>query len=83
MIETTNSTNMRMPAGVPGGAAEGAGGEYYRAYYRELVIRHASRIEQHRRLEEIKAERRRVRREKWLKGVRSLANVLISSEAAG
>jgi hypothetical protein len=56
-------------------------GNYYRAYYRELVTRGGSRVESRRRLEEIKMERRRVRREKWLRGIKSLADVLISSEA--
>jgi hypothetical protein len=83
MIETTNMMNTRTPAGVHAGNTQGAGGNYYHAYYRELVSRGASRAERNRRLEEIKAERRRVRREKWLKGVRSLASVLISSEAVG
>lgn len=81
MSETTNNMYMRTPAGVL--ATEGTGGDYYRAYYRELVMRHASRTERNRRLEEIRKERRRARREKCLKGIKSLANVLISSEAVG
>jgi hypothetical protein len=81
MIETTNITNTRTPAGMHAGETQGAAGDYYRAYYRELVSSGASRVERNRRLEEIKTERRRARREKWLKSVRSLASVLISSEA--
>jgi hypothetical protein len=68
------------PAGVHAG---NTGGDYYHAYYRELVTRAASRAERNRRLEVIKAGRRRARREKWLKGLKSLASVLISSEAIG
>lgn len=81
MIETTNIMNTRTPAGLRAGNSEGAGGNYYRDYYREMVSRGANRNERNRRLEEIKAERRRVRRERWLKGIKSLASVLISSEA--
>jgi hypothetical protein len=80
MIETTNIMNTRTLRTMHAGNTEGAGGDYYRAYYRELVTRGAERNS---RLEEIKAERRRVRREKWLKGIKSLASVLISSEAVG
>jgi|GEM_PF-2850342 len=83
MNEATNIMNTRTLAGMRAGNTEAAGGDYYRAYYRELVTRGASRAERSRRLEEIKAERRRARREKWLKGIRSLASVLISSEAVG
>jgi hypothetical protein len=75
--------NTRTPGGLHAGNTEGAGGDYYRAYYRELVSRGASRAERNRRLEEIKSGRRRARREKWLKGIRSLASVLVSSEAVG
>ncbi|HEX8131515.1 MAG TPA: hypothetical protein VF527_20630 [Pyrinomonadaceae bacterium] len=80
MIETTNIivATAGMCAGETGGA-----GEYYRAYYRELVTKHASRAERNSRLEDIKAERRRARRERWLKGIKSLASGLISSEAVG
>jgi len=83
MIETTNMMNTQTLRMIHAGNTEGPGSEYYRAYYRELVTRGASRFESNRRLEEIKAERRRVRREKWLKGIKSLASVLISSEAVG
>jgi hypothetical protein len=82
MNETTNIMNTRTPAAMRAWNTETAS-DYYRAYYRELVTRGASRVERNRRLEEIKMERRRVRREKWLKGIRSLASVLISSEAVG
>ncbi len=71
MNETMHITNQRTQAG----------GDYYRAYYQELVARHASRVESSRRLAAIKTERRRLRREKWLRSVKSLASVLISSEA--
>lgn len=82
MIETTSIMNTQTPGGgLQAGNTEGAGGDYYRAYYRELVSRGANRAERNRRLEEIKNGRRRARREKWLKGIRSLASVLISSEA--
>jgi hypothetical protein len=84
MSETMNIMNTRpAAAGVHAMNMEGAGGVYYRAYYRELVTRHASRVERNRHLEDIKTERRRARREKWLKGIKSLASVLISSEAVG
>lgn len=36
----------------------------------------AARAERNRRLESIKMERRRARREKWLQGIKSLASVL-------
>jgi hypothetical protein len=81
MIETRNIMNTQLLAGAHTGSAEGAGDEYYRAYYRALVSKHASRAERNRRLENIKAERRRARREKWLKTAKSPASVLISSEA--
>jgi 50S ribosomal subunit-associated GTPase HflX len=81
MIETTNMTNKRALA-MHAGGTQGAGEEYYRAYYRELVKRHASRTDRNRRLDAIKAERRRARRDKWLKGIKSLAGVLVSQEAA-
>jgi hypothetical protein len=81
MNETMTMTNRGTHADVHAGSTEGTGGEYYRAYYRELVARGASRTERSRRLEAIKMERSRVRREKWLKGIKSLASVLISSEA--
>jgi hypothetical protein len=73
--------NTRANAGIRAANTAGAGGDYYRTYYRETVTRGASRTERNRRLEEIKTERRRVRRERWLKGIKSLASVLISSEA--
>ena len=82
MYETTDITNTRALEATRAWNAETAG-DYYRAYYRELVTSGASRTQSSRRLEEIKMERRRVRREKWLKGIKSLANVLISSEAVG
>ncbi|HEY9402562.1 MAG TPA: hypothetical protein VIQ24_07700 [Pyrinomonadaceae bacterium] len=82
MYETTNITNTRTLAAMRAWNTETAG-DYYRTYYRELVTRGASRAESSRRLEEIKMERRRVRREKWLRGIKSLADVLISSEAVG
>ena len=81
MNETTNMMNGRTHTSLLAGNTEGAGAQYYRAYYRELVARGASRTERGRRLEAIRTERRRARREKWLKGVKSLASVLISSEA--
>jgi hypothetical protein len=81
MIELTNNMNTWANAGIRAANTTGAGGDYYRTYYRELVTRGASRAERNRRLEEIKTERRRVRRERWLKGIKSLASVLISSEA--
>ncbi len=80
MIETTNIMYTR--ATMIAGGADGAN-NHYRAYYRELVTRGASRAARNSRLEEIKAARRRARREKWLKGIKSLASVLISSEAVG
>ena len=83
MIETMNSMNTRALATIHAGNAEDAGGQFYRAYYLELVLRGANRVERNRRLEEIKVERRRVRREKWLKGIKSLAGGLISSETVG
>ncbi|HEV2880684.1 MAG TPA: hypothetical protein VGX24_05195 [Pyrinomonadaceae bacterium] len=84
MIETTNIMYTRTPAGVHAGNTErAAGGDYYQAYYRELVSRGASRSERNRRLEAIKTERRRARREKWLREIKSLASVLINSEAVG
>lgn len=83
MIKMTNIMHTLTPAGVHAGNTKASGGDYYRDYYRGLVSRGASRIERNRRLEEIKAERRRVRRERWLKGIKSLASVLISSEAVG
>ncbi|HEX8457075.1 MAG TPA: hypothetical protein VF656_07250 [Pyrinomonadaceae bacterium] len=84
MSETTNS--LKRPALVAVSMASrpqaaGASREYYDAYYRELVARGASRTERNRRLEVIKTERRRVRREKWLRGIKSLASVLAGSEA--
>ena len=82
MTNATNMTNTRASA-IRAGNTQGAGGNYYHAYYRELVARGAGRAERNRRLEEIKADRRRARREKWLKGIKSLAGVLISSAAAG
>jgi hypothetical protein len=76
--------NTRAVGTIQAGNTRGAGGgDYYRDYYRELVTRGASRIERNQRLEEIKAERRRARRERWLKEIKSLASVLISSEAVG
>jgi hypothetical protein len=81
MSETTHTRQTRTPAGLYAGNREAAGGEYYRAYYRALVSNGASRAGRNRRLEEIKAGRRRARREKWLKGSRSLASVLVNSEA--
>lgn len=82
MSEMTNimNTGATAAAGLHAGNTEGTG-EYYRAYYRELLTRGASRSARNRRLEEIKTERRRVRRERWLKGLKSLASSLISSEA--
>ena len=68
MSETTNMMNMRPPAEAYAGHAGDAGAEYYRAYYRELVAGHANLIESGRRLDVIKAERRRARREKCLRG---------------
>ena len=82
MIETTNKMNTQPPACVHAGEnAEGAGGAYYRAYYRELVMRGAGRAERRSRLEIIRTERRRARREKWLRGIKSLASVVIGPEA--
>ena len=83
MNEMTNIMNTRSLAGLHAGNTEGAGGDYYQAFYRELVSRGASRAARNRHLEAIKAERRRARREKWLKGIKSLASVLISSEVVG
>ena len=80
MYETTNIMHTLTPAGVQAGST---GGSYYQAYYHELVTRAASRAERNRRLEAIKTGRRRARREKWLKGLKSLASVLTSSEVAG
>jgi hypothetical protein len=80
MSDTTNFRHTMTTSGVHAGQA---GGGYYHAYYRELVTRPASRAERNRRLEMIKAGRRRARREKWLKGLKSPASVLISSDAAG
>lgn len=83
MNETTKTTKRQALVTVQAGSTwdESTASEYYRAYYRELVARGASRTERGRRLEAIKTERRRVRRERWLKGVKSLASVLISTEA--
>jgi hypothetical protein len=75
--------NTRANAGIRAANTAGAGGDYYRSYYSELVSRGASRTERNRRLEEIRTERRRARRERWLKSVKSVASVLISSEAVG
>ncbi|HZH30096.1 MAG TPA: hypothetical protein VEY11_04990 [Pyrinomonadaceae bacterium] len=83
MIELMNSMNTRATACIRAANTAGAGGDYYRAYYRKLVARGASRTGRNRRLEEIKTERRRVRRERWVKGIKSLASVLISSEVVG
>lgn len=80
MYETTNTMHTLTPAGVRAGHT---GSGDYHAYYRELVTRAASRAERNRRLEAIKTGRRRARREKWLKGLKSLASVLINSEVAG
>ena len=41
-----------------------------------LLEQRSERAERNRRLESIKMQRRRVRREKWLQGIESLANVL-------
>ena len=41
-----------------------------------LLEPRSERAERNRRLESIKMQRRRVRREKWLQGIESLANVL-------
>lgn len=81
MTSATNMTKTRAQAMQAGDNAQ-QGGDYYRAYYRELVTRHASRAESSRRLEALKAGRRRARRERWLKGLKSLAGVLVSQEAA-
>ncbi|HEV2798984.1 MAG TPA: hypothetical protein VGW12_00730 [Pyrinomonadaceae bacterium] len=86
MSETTNILKQQallvdVSAGSRPQQQQGASREYYNAYYRELVARGASRAERNRRLEAIKTERRRVRREKWLRGIKSLASVLVSSEA--
>ncbi|HEX8632533.1 MAG TPA: hypothetical protein VF703_00110 [Pyrinomonadaceae bacterium] len=83
MSETMDNMNTRTRAGVHTGNGHATGGECYRAYYRELVTRGASRTERNHRLEEIKTERRRARREKWLKGIKSLASSLVSPEAVG
>lgn len=40
------------------------------------IRQRTERAERNRRLESIKMQRRRVRREKWLQGIKSLANVL-------
>ena len=84
MIETTNTTGTRSTATYAGrnerpGDREHeqrARAEYYRAYYRALVEENAARSEGRRGLEAIKRQRRRARREKWLQGMKSLANVL-------
>ena len=81
MIETMNIINARAQETLHAGNTENAGGDYYHAYYRELVTKHARRAERNRRIEAIRAERRRARREKLLKGIKSLASVLVSSEA--
>ncbi len=83
MDETTNMAKRQTLVAVHAGSRwdESTASEYYRAYYRELVARGASRTEGSRRLEAIKTERRRARRERWLKGIKSLASVLISTEA--
>ncbi|HEV7903534.1 MAG TPA: hypothetical protein VGO96_06815 [Pyrinomonadaceae bacterium] len=39
-----------------------------------LLEQRSERAERNRRLESIKMQRRRVRREKWLQGIKSLAN---------
>jgi len=41
-----------------------------------LLQQRSERAERNRRLESIKMQRRRVRREKWLPGIKSLANAL-------
>lgn len=84
LSETTNEMNMRTHAcSHAGGNTERAGGAYYHAYYRELVTRGAGRAERRSRLETIRTERRRARREKWLRGIKSLASVVVSPEAVG
>ena len=84
MSETTNKMNTRPLACVhAGGNTQGAGGAYYRAYYRELVTRGAGRAERRSRLEIIRTALRRARREKWLKGIKSPASVVVSPEAVG
>ena len=84
MSETTNKMKTRPPACVhAGGNTESAGGAYYRAYDRELVTSGAGRAERRSRLEIIRTARRRARREKWLKGIKSPASVVVSPEAAG
>ena len=62
-------------------AHAGANVEYYRAYYHALVEKRAARLEHSRRLEAIKMERRKARRERWLQTIKSLANVLSGAEA--
>lgn len=63
------------PEWARGAAADGvrqASVEYYRA----LLKQRAERAESNRRLESIKMQRRRARRERWLQGIKSLASVL-------
>ena len=66
-------------------AARGRGSnvEHYRTYYRAFVAANASRCEGRRGLEAVKLERRRARREKWLRSIKkSPAGVLINPQAA-
>ena len=97
MIETTNMTGGTRSLAIHAEHNELAGdycererrADYYRAYYRALVEEHArsrssSSNSEVRRggLGAIKMRRRKVRREKWLQGVKSLvAGVLKKSEA--
>jgi hypothetical protein len=83
LIETTNKMNTRTLASMHAENTEAAAGDYYRAYYRELVTRGAGRAERRSRLEIIRMERRRARREKWLRGIKSLASVVVGPEAVG
>jgi len=92
MMKTTNMTDtgslMMSHAAHAGWAAdlksgqpEGANLDYYRAYYCALVTKRAERIERSRRLEAIKMQRRKSRREKWLQNIKSLASVSSGTEA--
>lgn len=64
------------------GRGQGSSVDHYRTYYRAVVAAHASRSEGRHGLEAIKMERRRARREKWLRSIKSLAGVLSSPQAA-
>lgn len=87
MIEMATGRDTGALALIRAGRMKRTGGEsahvdYFRAYYRAMVEEHAARDAARRGLEAIKRERRRARRERWVQSLRSLAQVLSSTEAA-